>query len=138
MCIGVDFGGSPGTLPQYLRRESPVHLSLFTTFCPTNIWANPSIFLTSLRQWKCGGLVVKYRTCDSSTCVTIQEQLGSALLWNACRHHVGEVIYHMSLNDMKIETSKSPEVTVFARFSKHFQLLCSHRSASLHSCREGS
>jgi len=94
-----------------------------------------------LSSWKCGGSVVNmtFDTTASNTghvsaaCVTIQQRLGRALLWSACRHHIGEVILSHVFDDMKIETSKSPEVTLFTRFRKHFQLLGSHRSASLHS-----
>lgn len=94
-----------------------------------------------LSSWKCGGSVVNmtFDTTASNTghmtaaCVTIQQRLGRALLWSACRHHVGEVILSHVFDDLKIETSKSPEITVFVRFRKHFELLGSHRSAALHS-----
>jgi len=68
----------------------------------------------------------------TAACVTIHHQLGRALLRSACHHHIGEVISSHVFDDMKIiETSKSLEATAFARFRKHFQLLGSHRSASL-------
>jgi len=53
----------------------------------------------------------------------IQKKLGQALLWSACRHHVGEVILSHVFADLRIEASKSPDVTLFTRFRKHFNLL---------------
>ena len=46
------WGGSPGTCTPN-NREMPMHLSLFTTFCPPIFWVAQPIFLTSLRQWLC-------------------------------------------------------------------------------------
>src|SRR6218665_4119810 len=103
-----------------------------------DIQAYLTVDLLSLR--KCGGSVVNmtFDTTESNTGhvtaarVTIQERLSRALLWSACHHHIVEVILSHVFDDMKIiATSKSPEVTVFARFRKHFQLLGSPRSASL-------
>ena len=50
-CIGVDFGGQPGHMPPN-NWEMPMHLSLFTIFCPQLFWFAHPIFLTSLRQIK--------------------------------------------------------------------------------------
>jgi len=94
-----------------------------------------------LSSWKCGGSVenMPFDTTASNTghmtaaCVPIPQRFGRALLWSACAHHVVEVILSHVFDAMKIiEPSKSLEVTAFAKFRKHFQLLCSHRSASLH------
>ena len=57
-------------------------------------------------------------------------RLGRALLWSGCRHHVGEVILTHVFEDLQIETSKSPEVVLFARLRKNFNLLKTHRSAT--------
>jgi len=38
--IGVDFGGQPEHVPRN-NWETPMHLSLFTTFCPPNILVCP-------------------------------------------------------------------------------------------------
>jgi len=59
----------------------------------------------------------------TAACVTIQQKLGRALLWSACRHHVGEIILTHVFQDLHIETYKSPEVTLFAKFRKNFDLL---------------
>ena len=40
ICIGVDFGGQPGHVPNNL--ETPMHLSLFTIFCKPNILVCPT------------------------------------------------------------------------------------------------
>ena len=84
-----------------------------------------------LTSWNCADSVVNmtFDTTASNTgsvtaaCVTIQQKLGRALLWSACRHHVGEIILTHVFQDLHIETSKSPEITLFARFRKNFDLL---------------
>lgn len=83
-----------------------------------------------LVSWKCADNIVNmtFDTTASNTgsvtaaCVSIQQKLGKALLWSACRHHVGEIILTHVFQHLQIETSKSPEVTLFSRFRKHFDL----------------
>ena len=55
----------------------------------------------------------------SAACITIQQALQRPLVWSGCRHHVDEVILTHIFNDLKIEASKSPEVSVFLRFRKN-------------------
>jgi len=82
-----------------------------------------------LQSWNCAHSIINmtFDTTASNTghvsaaCVALQQGIGRALLWSACRHHVGEVILTHVFNDLHIEASKSPEVTVFSRFKKHFQ-----------------
>lgn len=89
-----------------------------------------------LLSWKCADSVVNmtFDTTASNTghvtaaCVTIQQRLGRGLLWSACRHHVGEVVLSHVFNDLQIETSKSPDVTLFTRLRKNFNLLSVVRS----------
>ena len=84
-----------------------------------------------LEEWKCIDQVVNmaFDTTASNTghisaaCISIQEKVGRALLWSACRHHVGEVVLDHVFTDLKIEASKSPEVSLFSRFKKNFSLL---------------
>ena len=84
-----------------------------------------------LAQWNCADSIVNmtFDTTASNTghvtaaCVALQQNLGKALLWSACRHHVGEVVLTNVFEDMKIEASKSPEVSLFARFRKHYQMI---------------
>ena len=84
-----------------------------------------------LASWNCTDNIVNmmFDTAASNTgsvtaaCVSIQQKLGKALLWSACRHHVGEIILTHVFQDLQIETSKAPEVTLFSRFRKHFDLL---------------
>ena len=52
----------------------------------------------------------------SGACIQLQERLGKALLWSACRHHVFEVILSSVFHAMKIEVSSSPEVNLFTKF----------------------
>ncbi|XP_063615336.1 uncharacterized protein LOC134788372 [Penaeus indicus] len=83
-----------------------------------------------LNSWDCADSIVNmvFDTTASNTghvtgaCVSIQQELGRALLWSACRHHVGETIIRHVFDDLKIEVSKSPDVTVFSRFRKNFEL----------------
>jgi len=82
-----------------------------------------------LKIWNCQQSVVSmvFDTTASNTghvtaaCVNIQQALGRPLIWAACRHHVGEVILAQVFTDLKIEVSKSPEVSVFSRFKKQFE-----------------
>jgi hypothetical protein len=91
-----------------------------------------------LHSWQCSDSIVNmvFDTTRSNTghvtaaCVTIQMRLGRALLWSGCRHHVGEVILTHVFEDLQIETSKSPEVLLFARLRKNFELLKTHWSAT--------
>ena len=57
---------------------------------------------------KCGSSVVNI-TFDTTAlntghgtaaCVTIQQRLGRALLWSACRHHIAEAILSHVFDDM--------------------------------------
>lgn len=81
-----------------------------------------------LQSWNCVDSVVNmtFDTTASNTghvsaaCITLQNRMGRALLWSACRHHVGEVILSQVFNDLNIEASKSGEYMVFSRFKKHF------------------
>ena len=42
------------------------------------------------------------------------------LLWFACRHHIGEFILSHVWDVLKVEVSKSPEITIFQRFQESF------------------
>jgi hypothetical protein len=84
-----------------------------------------------LRSWHCVDSITNltFDTTASNTghisaaCVTIQQRLNRAILWSACRHHVGEVILSHVFTDLQIEVSKSTDVTLFVRFRKNFELL---------------
>ena len=84
-----------------------------------------------LDTWHCTGAVVNmvFDTTASNTghisaaCISIQSRVGRALLWSGCRHHVGEVILSHVFDDLRIETSKSPEVALFARYRTNFELM---------------
>ena len=91
-----------------------------------------------LEKWNCADSVVNM-TFDmtasntghiSAACITIQQHLNRALLWSACRHHVGEIILTHVFDDLKIEASRSPNVTLFTKFLKNFDKL-PHTTASL-------
>jgi len=77
-----------------------------------------------LLSWHCTDSIINmtFDTTASNTghvtaaCVTVQMRLRRALLWSACRHDIGEVILSHIFDDLQIESSKSPEVTMLARF----------------------
>ena len=52
----------------------------------------------------------------TAACISIQIELGRELLWNAGRHHIGEVILTHVWDDLKIEVSKSQ------RYSNVYQI----------------
>lgn len=84
-----------------------------------------------IETWNCCDSIVNmvFDTTASNTghltaaCICVQEKLGRALLWSGCRHHVGEIILAQIFKDLKIETSKSPDIAVFLRFRKQFDVL---------------
>ena len=61
-----------------------------------------------IEEWNCSENIVNmvFDTTASNTghltaaCVCIQEQLGRALLWSGCRHHVGEVVLTHIFKDL--------------------------------------
>ncbi|XP_062273543.1 uncharacterized protein LOC133979114 [Scomber scombrus] len=49
--------------------------------------------------------------------------LGRPLLWSGCRHHIGEVLLNQVFTHLKVESSRSPEVTLFTRLRENWKLL---------------
>jgi hypothetical protein len=86
---------------------------------------------TLLDQWNCRDNVVGmvFDTTSANTghktaaCISIQRDLDKPLLWLACRHHIGEVLLDHVWNQLAVEVSKSPEVTVFTRFKSKWDQL---------------
>ena len=84
--------------------------------------------LELIKIWDCAkslrGMV--FDTTSSNTgaqtaaCVSLQNALSKPLLWFACRHHIGEIILTHVWAVLNIETSKSPEISLFQRFQKSF------------------
>ena len=84
--------------------------------------------LELIKIWDCAkslrGMV--FDTTSSNTgaqtaaCVSLQNALSKPLLWFACRHHIGEIILTHVWAVLNIETSKSPEISLFQRFQKFF------------------
>ena len=87
--------------------------------------------ITLLRQWNCRDNVVGmvFDTTSANTghktagCISIQRDLDKPLLWLACRHHIGEVLLDHVWNQLAVEVSKSPEVTVFTKFKSKWDQL---------------
>ena len=59
----------------------------------------------------------------TAACISLQKKLDRPLLWLGCRHYVGEIVLKHVWDKLKIEASKSPEITIFQRFKDNFQLL---------------
>ncbi|KAJ4939198.1 hypothetical protein JOQ06_028654 [Pogonophryne albipinna] len=84
-----------------------------------------------LQDWCCADQVVNmaFDTTASNTghltaaCIAIQLSLGRPLLWSGCRRHIGEVLLNQVFTDLKVETSRSPEVTLFTRLREKWNLL---------------
>ncbi|KAJ4939573.1 hypothetical protein JOQ06_029018 [Pogonophryne albipinna] len=80
-----------------------------------------------LQDWCCADQVVNmaFDTTASNTghltaaCIAIQLSLGRPLLWSGCRHHIGEVLLNQVFTDLKVETSRSPEVTLFTHLREN-------------------
>lgn len=93
--------------------------------------------MSLLNSWGCADNIVNmvFDTTASNTghvtaaCVSIQQALGRALLWSACRHHVGEIVISNVFTSLKIEGSKSPDVALFSRFRANYEML-------QHSCED--
>ena len=93
------------------------------------IIADTSFKLTT--EWNCNNNIVNmaFDTTSSNTghlsaaCIAIQDRLDRSLLWSGCRHHIGEVLLTHVFNGLKIEVSKSPDVNVFSRLRKNWDLL---------------
>ncbi|KAJ8403337.1 hypothetical protein AAFF_G00351090 [Aldrovandia affinis] len=61
----------------------------------------------------------------TAACIVIKLSLGRPLLWSRCQHHIGEVLLSHFFTNLKVETSRSPEVAFFARLLDYKQLqLC--------------
>ena len=59
----------------------------------------------------------------TAACIAIQDKLQRAVLWSGCRHHIGEVLLSHVFTDLKIEASKSPDVTLFKRLRSNWDLM---------------
>jgi hypothetical protein len=92
-----------------------------------------------MTEWKCSNNVVNmaFDTTSANTghlsaaCIAIQGKLQRAVLWSGCRHHIGEVVISHIFTDLKIEASKSPDVTLFTRLRSNWDLVA-HSSGDVH------
>lgn len=90
-----------------------------------------SASLELLNKWDCADCIrtMVFDTTSvntghiSAACIAIQEKLQRPLLWCACRHHVGEVVLTHIWEDLNIEISRSPEITIFNRLRNNFDKL---------------
>ena len=56
----------------------------------------------------------------TAACICMQEKLQRPLLWCACRHHIGEIMLSRVWDSLKIETSKSHQISIFSRLRQNF------------------
>lgn len=84
-----------------------------------------------LVKWNCTDVVacMVFDTTSANTghisaaCISLQKKLNRALLWTACRHHVGEIVLTHTWEALKIEVAKSPEISMFVRLRKNYEKL---------------
>ncbi|KAJ8395381.1 hypothetical protein AAFF_G00033660 [Aldrovandia affinis] len=60
---------------------------------------------------------------NTAACIAIQLSLGRPLLWSGFWHHIGEVLLSHIFTNLKVETSRSPEVALFARLRHNWNLV---------------
>jgi len=97
------------------------------------------ITMKLMTEWNCSNQIVNmaFDTTSSNTghltaaCIAIQTKLQRAILWSGCRHHIGEVILSHVFNDLNIEASKSPDVTLFTRLRSNWNMI-PHNSSQIH------
>ena len=83
--------------------------------------------LPLVEKWHCKDQLCSmvFDTTASNTghltagCISIQQKLGKALLWSACRRHVGELIIGQVWDDLGVEVSTAPEYMIFKRFREN-------------------
>ena len=63
--------------------------------------------------------------------IAIQLSLSRPLLWSGCRDHIGEVLLSHIFTNLKVEMSRSPEVTLFTRLRDNWNLLPHEHSSGL-------
>ena len=86
-----------------------------------------------LMDWLCSDCIqtMVFDTTSSNTghvtaaCISIQEKLDRPLFWCASRHHIGEILLSHLWEDLKLETSKGPKISIFTRFQVNFKILTS-------------
>ena len=84
-----------------------------------------------LSEWSCTSDICSmvFDTTNSNTgqlsaaCIQIQDRLNKALLWAGCRKHIGEVVLRHVWDDLKIEASKSPNITLFQKFRDSYKAI---------------
>ena len=82
-----------------------------------------------LEEWDCAenvtGMVFDTTVSNTGTitvvCISVKSDLKRYLLWLACRHHIGEVLLNSVWDSLKIEVSKSPNVSLFTRFKENYK-----------------
>ena len=79
-------------------------------------------------MWNCSRNRVKM-VCDTTAsncghltaaCLRFLKQLGRPFLCLGCCHHIEKIALFRIFKYLKIETSKSPDISMFLRLCKHF------------------
>ena len=61
----------------------------------------------------------------TAACIQLQADTDKAMLWAACRHHVGETVLTHVWDCLEIEVSQSPDIQIFLRFRSAYGSLSS-------------
>ena len=78
-----------------------------------------------LDDWNVDKSCIKFMSFDTTgantghltaACIQLQVDTGKAMLWAACRHHIGEIILTHVWDCLEIEVSQSPDISIFLRF----------------------
>ena len=78
-------------------------------------------------DWKISSMVFDTTAANTghltAACISIQSKLDRALLWCACRRHIGELVINGAWEALGVETSSSPDIKIFKRFRENaFQM----------------
>jgi len=84
-----------------------------------------------LHDWGCQNnvFIMVFDTTSSNTglvsaaCTSLQQVLWRALLWSGCRHRIGGLILSHVFEDLRIEASKSPEISIFKRLRTNYNMI---------------
>ena len=84
-------------------------------------------------DWKISSMVFDTTAANTghltAACISIQSKLDRALLWCACRRHIGELVINGAWEALGVETSSSPDIKIFKRFRKNGFAATSHAAS---------
>ena len=87
-----------------------------------------------LDDWSIDTNCIKFMSFDTTSantgpltaaCIQLQIDTGKAMLWAACRHHIGETVLNHVWDCLEVEVSQSPDILLFQRFRNMYGSLSS-------------